>query len=255
MRWTVLIIIISLLSTGCSQKAEKAKTEEPPAERIISMDEAAGSIPCFRCHAYQKFSSAQKGEFSHQLHKNTGYHCNQCHNFRWHKDMSMIVKWDVCGDCHSRMPIVFNKTALPSKFSHELHSKRSGCKGCHTSIFPMKAGAVQVSMQDLGKGLYCGACHDGKKAFSSSECSKCHNMAGFDKDLGYKTEGMGAVLFSHKFHGGAFACKECHPKLFEMKKTQGKMTMDEMNKGRFCGSCHDGNTAASLTDCNKCHKS
>ena len=255
MRWTVLIIIISLLSTGCSQKADKAKTEEPPAEKIISMDEAAGSIPCFKCHAYQKFSSAQKGEFSHQLHKNTGYHCNQCHNFRWHKDMSMIVKWDVCADCHSRTPIVFNKTALPSKFSHELHSKRSGCKGCHTGIFPMKAGAAQVSMQDLGKGLYCGACHDGKKAFSSSECSKCHNMAGFDKELRYKTEGMGAVLFSHKFHGGAFACKECHPKLFEMKKTQGKMTMDEMNKGRFCGSCHDGNTAASLTDCDKCHKS
>jgi len=118
----------------------------------------------------------------------------------------------------------------------------------------MKAGAAQVSMQDIGKGLYCGACHDGKKAFSSSECSKCHNMAGFDKELGYKTEGMGAVLFSHKFHGGAFACKECHPKLFGMKKTQGKMTMDEMNKGRFCGSCHDGNTAASLTDCDKCHK-
>jgi c(7)-type cytochrome triheme protein len=230
-------------------------TEVQPAEKIISMDEAAGSIPCFRCHAYQKFSTTQKGEFSHQLHKNTGYHCNQCHNLRWHKDMSMIVKWDVCGDCHSRTPIAFNKTALPSKFSHELHSKRSVCKDCHSGIFSMKAGAAQVSMQDLGKGLYCGACHEGKKAFSSSECARCHNMAGFDKELGYKTEGMGAVLFSHKFHGSVFACKECHPKLFEMKKTQGKMTMDEMNKGRFCGSCHDGNTASSVTDCNKCHKS
>lgn len=254
MRWTVLIIIISLLSTGCSQKAEKARTEEPPAEKIISMEEAAGNIPCFKCHAYQKFTTVKKGEFPHRLHKDTGYHCNQCHNLRWHKDMSMLVKRDVCVECHSGKQIVFNRTALPSKFSHELHSKRSGCKECHPGIFSMKAGAAQVSMQDLGKGLYCGACHNGKKAFSSSECSKCHNMARFDKDLGYKTGGMGAVLFSHKFHGGAFACKECHPKLFGMKKTQGKMTMDEMNKGKFCGSCHDGNTATSVTDCAKCHK-
>jgi c(7)-type cytochrome triheme protein len=254
MRWTALIIIIGILSIGCSPKAEKAKMEEQPVEQTVSMDEAVSGIPCFRCHAYQKFSTAQQGEFSHQLHKNTGYHCNQCHGFKWHSDMSTIVKWDVCGNCHNGTLVVFHRTALPSMFSHELHSKRSGCKECHTRIFPMKAGATQVSMQDIGKGLYCGVCHDGKKAFSSSECSRCHKMTGFDKELKYKTEGMGDVSFSHWLHGSMFTCKDCHPKLFEMKKTQGKMTMDEMNKGRFCGSCHDGNTAASVMDCNKCHK-
>jgi c(7)-type cytochrome triheme protein len=254
MRWTALIIIISILTIGCSPKADKAAAEEQPFEKIISMDEAVGSIPCFRCHSYQKFSTAQKGEFLHQLHKNTGYHCNQCHNFMWHKDMSKIVKWDVCGNCHGMKQIIFNKTALPAEFNHEMHSKLSGCKGCHPGIFPMNAGATRVTMQDVSKGLYCGACHDGEKAFSSSECNRCHNMEGFDKELRYKVEGLGAVSFSHKFHGGVFTCKECHPKLFKMKKTQGKMTMDEMGKGKFCGACHNGDVASSVTECDKCHK-
>jgi len=254
MRWTALIIIIGILLIGCSPKAEKAKVEEQSEEQTVSMDEAVSGIPCFRCHAYQKFSTTRQGEFSHQLHKSTGYHCNQCHGFKWHKDMSAIVEWDVCRNCHGSMSVVFNRTALPSMFSHELHAKRSECKECHTRVFPMKAGASQVSMRDINKGLYCGACHNGKKAFSSSECSRCHNMTGFDKELEYKTEGMGDVLFGHKFHGSMFTCKECHPKLFDMKKTHGMMTMDEMNKGKFCGACHDGNTAASVTDCNKCHK-
>ena len=254
MRWTALIIIIGILSTGCLPKAEESNVEEPPEELTVSMDEAVSGIPCFRCHAYQKFSTTRQGEFSHQLHKNTGYHCNQCHGFKWHSDMSTIVEWDVCSNCHGTTSVAFNKTALPSKFNHELHAKRSGCKECHTRIFPMKAGASQVLMRDINKGLYCGACHNGKKAFSSSECSRCHDMTRFDKELEYKTEGMGDVIFSHKFHVSMFTCKECHPKLFDMKKTHGKMTMDEMNTGKFCGACHDGNTAASVTDCNKCHK-
>jgi len=253
MRWAALIIIISILTLGCSLKADKESPGESP-EKIISMDEAAGSIPCFRCHSYQKFYSPKKGIFPHQLHKNTGYHCNQCHNLMWHKDMSMIVKWDVCGNCHVIKQITFNKTVLPSKFNHDLHSKLSGCKACHPEIFPMHAGATRVTMRDINKGLYCGICHNGEKAFSSSECSGCHNLKGFDKELLYETEGSGAVSFSHDFHRSMYACEECHPKLFEMKKTRGRMTMDGMSKGKFCGFCHNGDTATSVTECSKCHK-
>ncbi|MDO9289303.1 MAG: cytochrome c3 family protein, partial [Thermodesulfovibrionales bacterium] len=67
-------------------------------------------------------------------------------------------------------------------------------------------------------------------------------------------EGLGPVTFSHKFHAGTFPCDECHPKLFGMKKTQGKMPMDKINEGKFCGACHNGSIASPATDCTKCHK-
>jgi len=119
----------------------------------------------------------------------------------------------------------------------------------------MSAGAARVSMKDINNGEYCGACHNGKEAFPSSECARCHSLKSFDKELKYKVDGIGNVAFSHAFHTSAFSCDNCHPKLFGMKKTEGKMTMDDMNKGKYCGSCHNGNVASAVTDCGKCHVS
>lgn len=51
------------------------------------------------------------------------------------------------------------------------------CNDCHTKIFPMKKGAVKLTMADMKAGKNCGECHNGKKAFSVSEkadCGKCH---------------------------------------------------------------------------------
>jgi c(7)-type cytochrome triheme protein len=101
-----------------------------------------------------------------------GYHCNQCHDVRGHKHLT--INKDICGSCHNIKTITFKKTALPSNFDHELHTKMFGCKECHPKIFLMSAGSVNVTMKDIYNGLYCGACHDGKKAFASSECAKCH---------------------------------------------------------------------------------
>ena len=48
------------------------------------------------------------------------------------------------------------------------------CADCHTKpkLFAMKKGSHK--MADMKAGKSCGACHDGKKAFSVSECAKCH---------------------------------------------------------------------------------
>jgi len=251
MRWLILVIISSLI-IGCSPKIEKGKSEGIP-NKIISRDEAVGSLPCFKCHSYQKFSAApQKGVFSHRIHMNTGYHCNQCHNFEGHKRIA--INRNLCGNCHNIKVISFKKTGMPLRFNHESHSKMFSCKECHPKIFLMKAGTAHVTMRDIDKGAYCGACHNGQTAFLSSECNRCHEMKGFDKELVYKMEGMGSVTFSHKFHTGVFPCNECHPKLFAMKKTQGKMPMDKINEGKFCGNCHNGNVASPASDCSKCHK-
>jgi c(7)-type cytochrome triheme protein len=50
------------------------------------------------------------------------------------------------------------------------------CPDCHTKIWPMKKGAA-MKMADMNAGKECGTCHDGKKAFATSDkanCNKCH---------------------------------------------------------------------------------
>ncbi len=256
MRWAIFVII-SALMFGCSSKLpsvnEKKKAEKAP-EKIISRDEALGTLPCFKCHSYQKFSGQPvKGIFSHQIHTKTGYHCNQCHDFKGHKHIT--VNRDLCGNCHGIRMISFNKTVMPSRFNHEAHARKFGCRECHPNVFLMKAGTAHITMKDIDSGVYCGACHNGKKAFASSECTQCHEMKKFEKEFVYKVDGIGNVVFSHKFHTAAFSCNDCHTKIFAMKKTQGKMKMDDINNGKYCGACHNGNVASPASDCGKCHKS
>jgi c(7)-type cytochrome triheme protein len=70
----------------------------------------------------------------------------------------------------------------------------------------------------------------------------------------------GKVTFDAKTHADkGLKCPDCHtkPKLFEMKKGKDKITMKDMNEGKFCGGCHDGKKAFSVkaeADCAKCHK-
>ena len=71
---------------------------------------------------------------------------------------------------------------------------------------------------------------------------------------------MGKVVFDGKVHADkGQKCADCHtsPKLFAMKKGTDKLTMADMNAGKFCGACHDGKKAFGVkgaADCGKCHK-
>jgi len=71
---------------------------------------------------------------------------------------------------------------------------------------------------------------------------------------------LGKVTFDAKVHADKGSkCADCHtaPKLFAMKKGTDKLTMKDMNEGKFCGACHDGKKAFSVktpADCAKCHK-
>ena len=71
---------------------------------------------------------------------------------------------------------------------------------------------------------------------------------------------MGKVTFDAKVHADkGLKCDDCHktPKLFEMKKGKNKMTMKDMNEGKFCGACHDGKKSFSVNapaDFPKCPK-
>ncbi|MBU0729941.1 MAG: cytochrome c3 family protein [Proteobacteria bacterium] len=76
-------------------------------------------------------------------------------------------------------------------------------------------------------------------------------------------DGKVSAVFSHKKHTEReqLRCVECHPKVFLMKVgknvvKKGHLTMDEMKKGKYCGNCHNGHKAFSVTSiqhCKRCH--
>lgn len=62
-------------------------------------------------------------------------------------------------------------------FSHDFHVTTAGlgCKECHTRLYLDVKKHRHVGMKEMAKGKSCGACHDGKKAFSvKGDCGKCH---------------------------------------------------------------------------------
>ncbi len=74
---------------------------------------------------------------------------------------------------------------LPVAFSHWKHRTKFTCRVCHTELdFNMKTNTTMIREVDNRKGKYCGACHNGKKAFKlNGNCDKCHSG-----DIGYSSE-------------------------------------------------------------------
>lgn len=66
---------------------------------------------------------------------------------------------------------------------------------------------------------------------------------------------LGKVVFDGKVHADAGnKCNNCHTAIFPMKKGGVKITMADINAGKFCGTCHNGEKAFKATECAKCHK-
>lgn len=135
-------------------------------------------------------------------------------------------------------------------FSHNTHGGKFRCDACHPKLFEKKRSATPVSMQAMERGKSCGACHNGRQAFTVTEnCVACH--AG---DIVYEDKDAGDVTFSHANHTGLFGCGECHPDLFKAERGVNRATMEEMEKGASCGACHDGSGAFSVAEeCQACH--
>lgn len=232
-------------------------------------------LTCDACHSGLFEPSALKAQEKKDFNMDSlykGKYCGACHNGK-----TAFASNTQCARCHTGVKgqkAAEKKDAAASRmiqgpqeaikigsgdsavmFSHQSHAaSKNKCVDCHSGKFPMKRGKAAIKMDDLYQGKYCGSCHNGKAAFASTECAKCHAKVPAPKDLVYKVNGLGPVTFSHKFHTNSFACKDCHTKFFAMKKTQGKMTMEKINAGKFCGGCHNGKVASPATECNKCHK-
>lgn len=69
------------------------------------------------------------------------------------------------------------KGAGPVIFSHESHVAGAGlkCQDCHAKLYLDVKQHKKVTMGEMEKGKSCGACHNGKTAFSvKNDCKSCH---------------------------------------------------------------------------------
>lgn len=66
--------------------------------------------------------------------------------------------------------------SAPVRFSHQIHRSRYTCNVCHIELeFSLRQGKTGVTREDNLEGRYCGACHNGKVAFTTeADCQKCH---------------------------------------------------------------------------------
>ncbi len=73
------------------------------------------------------------------------------------------------------------------------------------------------------------------------------------------TRPVKAVIFEHSIHMDmGLECDSCHDDLFEMAagtaEENDDFNMKALYAGKYCGACHDGETAfASNTRCTACH--
>ena len=205
---------------------------------------------CRACHNGKVITGRDGRVSMAQMEK--GKTCGACHNGK----KAFTVAGN-CGNCHKGMKpreIQFKiKGIEPASFSHEFHTAAYSCKDCHTRVFPFKAGTKHYTMASMETGKSCGACHNGKEAFTvAGDCAKCHK--GFKPgNIVFKTE-SGDAKFSHQFHLEMYKCADCHTKLFAYKAGAKHFTMHEMEKGNSCGACHNGKDAFTASgDCEKCH--
>lgn len=230
---------------------------------------------CQKCHKNVKDIpfKAFNARFGHVNHL-TMYKCNDCHSSIFiggtHSirfSMSDMEKGKSCGACHdkkSAFEVTGNcekchpgspedksfsiKDAGKVLFSHSIHKSMFACGDCHNKILATGASAKRYSMADMEKGKSCGACHDGKTAFSVKSCSKCHPV----KDIQFSDD----ARFSHDRHLSMYSCGDCHSQPYIAGAGNKRFSMQQMEKGESCGLCHDGSTAFSVKGaCDKCHKS
>ncbi len=174
--------------------------------------------------------------------------------------------------------IFYTQPVSSVRFSHVAHVQGAslGCDICHPGLFKTEALSVQkegdFNMEALYKGKYCGACHNGEMAFSSdSQCARCHTgVKGLKRVKAYAKvggemeyfrpkkplllgDGDYRVRFSHQRHSG-FQCRDCHTGLFGFSYSRGQISMESIQKGKYCGACHNGEMAFSSSNCVACHE-
>ena len=231
-----------------------------------------------------KFKNAAPVIFSHDAHL-TKYNnnCRVCHNaifnLKQHRRFTMaeMEKTKACGACHTGIKafsvkdekdctrchkgkpkdVTYKVKGAPdANFSHNVHIAKTGgkCRSCHDGKV-ITGTSKGVTMAQMEKGRTCGACHNGKSAFTvAGNCDRCHKGLKL-RDIAFKSKGINDAVFSHAVHTGMFKCVECHTRIFVYKAGAKHFSMTDMERGKSCGTCHNGKDAFTVVgECEKCHK-
>lgn len=258
LRSVTTVLLALFLSPACLMAAQSSKEIVFRMKGGTSVTFSHGihlkkDTNCKSCHSAIFDLSKHRSFTMADMEK--GRSCGACHNGV--KAFS-VAKVKDCVRCHRSSPgaISFKvKGTTDTFFSHDSHAARNGgkCKDCHNArVFSGKRG---VSMSQMEKGSSCGACHNGKTAFTvAANCSNCHK--GFNpREITFKSGSeISAAKFSHKFHLDMYKCQDCHTKIYPFGRGKAA-TMDDMEKKASCGACHNGKDAFTVSgDCDKCHR-
>jgi c(7)-type cytochrome triheme protein len=128
----------------------------------------AATPDCGACHPALFAAGRNKPSTMADMHK--GRSCGACHNG------TRAFELERCAKCHPTREVTFKVKDLDDVvFSHTRHTGLYTCKDCHVKLFSTARKTRPVSMGAMNKGASCGACHDGKTAFSvSGNCDTCH---------------------------------------------------------------------------------
>ena len=197
---------------------------------------------CRACH--DAIFDIKKKKRSTMADMAKGQSCGACHTG------GKVFSLAECARCHQSKEIVFNvKATGPTRFSHKSHLAASvDCGVCHPTLFKT-VSTKRFTMADMKKGKSCGACHNGKKAFSVDTCVTCHPV----KEITYQVKETGPTHFSHSVHLSVAQCSECHPKTYSPTQKNKRVGMAAMTQGKSCGMCHNAKQAFSVKECSKCH--
>lgn len=240
----IAIVVTASLASGFELKNVTYRTKEVGNIVFSHKDHLQQKSVKNNCKACHKEGSNKLGRFT-MAEMEKGKSCGLCHNAKRAFGLAN------CEKCHLTKTVTLKSRQIgPITFSHKAHLTRQKCENCHGKIF--KAGPNQpVGMAAMEKGKSCGACHDKKIAFSLEKCTACHPA----RDVTYKVVGDTPVTFSHDFHLGMFKCQDCHGGTYGKPGSRTVASMTDMEKGKSCGSCHDGKQAFTVKEnCAKCHK-
>ncbi|MEJ2314446.1 MAG: cytochrome c3 family protein [Nitrospirota bacterium] len=171
----IVLSAVFLAALGAAAFSALAAEEAPEAEAVEPRAVVLETLPCFKCHSLEKYLATTGGGFSHELHAMQGLHCNQCHIVGGHTRPRL--RGEACASCHNLSVFVYGGGGMGKvAFNHDAHGAMFSCDKCHPGIFPMKQGGSRMTMNPMYQGKLCGACHNGRVAFSAQDCTKCHQM-------------------------------------------------------------------------------
>jgi c(7)-type cytochrome triheme protein len=278
----VLFIVLASLPLAVLNRAAESDSVNgggilytEPVKAVLFTHQAHGEkqgLTCERCHSglfeMEALKVQEKKDFTMEaLYR--GRYCGACHNGR-----QAFAANTQCARCHVRikglepgskppqgdMPAyraaeAFGKGERAVSFGHDRHTRLVRCSVCHPGIFKLRQGANKVTFADHSAQRTCFVCHDGRKAFPSSSCNRCHAKLPAPAQPVLFGPGDKAVAFNHATHLKGSQCGDCHLKPFPFRKGSTKVTFADHAGGMACFACHrEKNGRAFYQDCSRCHR-